>query len=96
MKKNNYIISIICILISIIIAFSFIYVNSKGDHICIGEECHSCVQLNACKVLLRNMVISAIFIVMFVHVHISLNKIKTNSSLVNKSTPISLKVKLTN
>ena len=96
MKQNNYIIPIICILISIVIAFSFIYVNSIGDHICIGEQCHTCVQLDLCKTLFRDILSSAILFGVLISIDIFLNKIKTNLNLINKPTLISLKVMLRN
>lgn len=96
MKQNNYIVSIICILIGIVIAFSFIYVNSIGDHICIGEQCYACVQLDLCKTLFRDILSSAVLLVMFIFIPISLSKIKTYSNLINKPTLVSLKVKLRN
>ena len=96
MKQNNDMRSIICILISIVIAFAFIYVNSMGDHICIGEQCHTCVQLDLCKTLFRDILSSAVVLVMFIFIHIFSNKIKPNSNLINQPTPVSLKVKLRN
>lgn len=95
MKKNS-IRSILCILIAIIIAFSFVYVNSKGDHICIGEQCHVCIELNTCKLFLRNLFYCAVFIVLSIYIYGSLKKIKIDTNPINKPTPVSLKVKLTN
>lgn len=95
--RNNKFVSITCILVCLIIAFSFIFIVMEEDHFCIGEDCHICVELKVCKSLLRGISYTAMCISLFYHVHKHADNIYMNSKPSNKATTlISLKVKLTN
>ena len=91
--RNNKFVSITCILVCLIIAFSFIFIVMEEDHFCIGEECHICLELKTCKSLLRSISYASMCIFLFYHIHTCADNMYMNSKVSNKATPlISLKV----
>ena len=88
---------LVCIALLLSVLFSISFVSHGASHDCVGEDCQICAVINRCAETLRDIVALGAFIVIFGIFVFSLRSIADDSGeSYIFTTPVRLKVKLTN
>lgn len=93
-KNNKTLAMLICVLLCLTIAISFVFITIETKHDCIGAECQTCEVLQACTEMLKCFVGGASLIILAMQ----FSRRKTDQGFFSFnysiSTPVSLKDKL--
>lgn len=96
MKESQTLALLLSVMLCLFMFISAVFVISESDHDCIGEECHICVEIEACVSAVKSlgMVLVCAAAVLTVR-FISAGAVSLPADNRDIDTPISLKVKLT-
>ena len=96
-KLKKVIAAILCILLVLSLAFSISFVSHGASHDCVGEDCRICAVINKCAELLRDLLTFGACAAIFgIFVYSVRNVVSDSGVSYTFSTPVRLKVKITN
>ena len=85
------------ILLLLAMLFSELFIICESDHDCIGDDCPICAEIAICDTFLRQIVLITVTLVLIgAALSYAFHGISVNQNQTHTSTPVSLKVKLTN
>ena len=96
MKKNEFLYFVLCLLICAGLVFSYSFIATEFNHECSAEECHICLEIEACLKAISDIAcgVFAACTSIKVVLHI-LELCKAENKGRSVSTLVSLKIKLT-
>lgn len=95
-KKKRVVSLLIAFAFLFVMLFSAFYIAAEANHDCVGANCRVCCQINACRDTLKNLslgVCAAAFAAVFSYV--LCRSISSCADIVRGYTLVSLKIKLT-
>lgn len=94
MKNKKTLAMLICVLLCLTIAISFVFIAVETNHDCCGAECQTCEVLQACTEMLKYFIGGTVLVILAMQFTGRKSEKSFSSLLYSISTPVSLKDKL--